>query len=1154
MSISVTPPLATNSTFYKYEPFSYTFTGGSNFTVGGTLVTYCTVTTSNVVFAASNGFLSTGSPLGETLIIANSVTSRSYTFFILTGRFRVSPAATSIVLYLSEPTSYTFTSSVALTTAYPTPSLPAGLSFNSQDPFNWLLSGTPTLKTASGNYLFIGSNVTTGNVVSVSLSIQVAGERLIISPSTSSGNILRIGTPIAPITFTVATYPLTASTASFVASNLPYGLALTTISSTLPGASATISGTPLNSNITSPNVSSTVTALATGLSVLTSISTVSFTYTPVVVFTAPTITTATFYSNVPASLQVTAQTLFSTSPVGIYAATNLPVGFTINNSGLISGTPTTISNYAAIVTATNTNGLSNTLPLTLGVVQNTLTVTSSVTSASFVVGLTITPIVFTFVSAASTSIASVVLSLPDGLARKSLETSGYTVTVVGTPTTPAGLTALTVTATTTDGATVTGTVPYTTIYDTFTFTSVPSSPFPPFRQNVPITPIQLTAVPLNNSSPIVFFTNTAAIPPGLYVTPSGAIQGTPTTVAPVGTSLNGVTATNGYVSVSPPANTLQYSVLVDKVLATSSNASNNLVPNSAVGPFALTLQSLSGLIPSGNITFSVYSYGITGTATAIGGTLGACVYPDVVLPSYTVLPGTISGLPVVFGLAATNPQIINRYTLRCPSTLGTYTLCRDDGSFAYSNLATGTSRPRDFQWSNPGASTGNTLVIVDGTSQLLSSSDLVTFTRFTPSIDIGPVTDLFFQCTYFSNPFASAWAAVTIDIVELNLRVSTSTDPTLTWYRPHRILGVPSVVNNTYILRLIPGPTSTRIILGGASVFYYDMPNIDLSSEGNGDTLMFTQYSGISLPLVTAIVTSPKLVVGGSVGSGSTILYSSSPSGTTLVTTTGSFTTSTTDIVYGPGGWLAIGLNGTVPGVKFSTDAITWNNVPITSATPFGPIQFDGTSWCVFAGQTVYRHDALASTMLLAASWTSTVASFDGGIPSDVLYTFPTPTFTGTSPAPVLYIGVTPNGPTWISPTVTNYALYQYVQMPSIQFVASDDPVYYLASTPPAGMSWNSSTATLSGISVQLGTFNVDIYAQSSVGISKKTITFVVSQIQVSHKTPTAASYTAYTREKVIADSATATVNDHAVPFEVGPFLLNRPPNKTTAPEFCCDR
>ena len=156
-----------------------------------------------------------------------------------------------------------------------------------------------------------------------------------------------------------------------------------------------------------------------------------------------------------------------------------------------------------------------------------------------------------------------------------------------------------------------------------------------------------------------------------------------------------------------------------------------------------------------------------------------------------------------------------------------------------------------------------------------------------------------------------------------------------------------------------------------------------------------------------------------------------------------------------------------------------------------------------------------------------------------------------------LFIGETPNGPTFVSPVSTVFRLFQYVVFESLVFTAvapeGDIPVYFLATTPPAGMLWDPATATLSGRSVQLGTFNVDVYAQSLAGVSKKTVTFIVSQVLVQRNIPTAAAYTAYTREKVIADAATATVNDHSVPFEVGPFLLGRPPNKTTAPEICCE-
>jgi hypothetical protein len=101
-------------------------------------------------------------------------------------------------------------------------------------------------------------------------------------------------------------------------------------------------------------------------------------------------------------------------------------------------------------------------------------------------------------------------------------------------------------------------------------------------------------------------------------------------------------------------------------------------------------------------------------------------------------------------------------------------------------------------------------------------------------------------------------------------------------------------------------------------------------------------------------------------------------------------------------------------------------------------------------------------------------------------------------------------------------------------------------------MIWDG-VSTLSGLSVQLGTFNVSVYAQSTDGITLRTITFVVSRTPILPTLHSAADYTSYVREKVAADAATSAVNNHATPFEVGPFALERPPVITLAPELCCD-
>ena len=1197
MSITVTPSLTTNATFYKYEPFAYTFTGGSNFTVSGTLAAYCVASTSNVVFSAVNGFQSTGSPLGETLAITSTEGTVPYTLFIAAGRFQIEPPTSSLVLYQGEPIVYTFTSSVPLTIpngAFVSPTLPPGLRFQYSNATTWILSGTPSLITTSSSYLFIGSNYTTGAVVSTLLPIQVLGQRIVLSASSNSA-ILTIGTPIAPSpVFTITAYPLsaTSSTVVFRGTNLPPGLSLSTVSGTLPGASAVLVGTP-TSNVDSA-LTSTVTASVIGLS---SSSTVSFTYATVILFTAPVSANATFYAGVSNSLQVTAVTLYPSGPVQSYASTPLPDGLQINAAtGLISGTPTTIGSSSVEVTA-YANIISNSKILNLAVVSNTLSRTINAPSTDFTLGLAIQPITITFFSAAGTTI-SCTSNLPSGIVGAF---DGSNVTLTGIPAL-VNQGNLRVTATTLGASPLIVDIPYNTTRDTFTFSALPSTLL--FRQNIAITPIQFSAVALKKSAPIVYFTNTAAIPAGLYVTPAGVLQGTPTVVVPSGTTFAGLSATNGYDTIiSPPGFT--YTVLADEVLATSASVSNALVPSAPVN-IPLTLQTLSGIVPTGNVTFSQFTYGLTATAAAVGGALDLTVIP----PSYTALTGTLSGLPIVFGLGVTNAQILTRYTLRWNGS--NYYVCRDNGSFGYSdlsllsastftgyltadnsnterylNIATGapatplpastlvfgsnlvsgttivsgsgsfyvvtpsdqpftgpsgvatisyyllpgSNVPRDFQWQ------GNTFVIADGTPNLLTSSNSTTFSLTTPNG--GGV----YQCIYSSN--LSKWIALTSNSTDryVSLIQSGSSNPS-GWSELKALYTseFPRSDDGGFVLRTV----GTRFFIGGSNLGYYEL----LSSEG--------VEPSINISNVKALVTTQPLVMGGDAVAGSNVsIQYSADNGVSWTNATNSFTTRTTEIVSSSVGWLATGSNGGVSSVKYSSNGTSWIDIGLPSGTAFGPIQFDGTSWCVFAGTTVYRHDAFAGNITNGTTWTTTTATFQNSTPSDTLYTFPPPIISGGPPVCTLFIGETPNGPTFVSPVSTVFRLFQYVVFESLVFTAvapeGDIPVYFLATTPPAGMLWDPATATLSGRSVQLGTFNVDIYAQSLAGVSKKTVTFIVSQVLVQRNIPTAAAYTAYTREKVIADAATATVNDHSVPFEVGPFLLNRPPNKTTAPEICCE-
>jgi hypothetical protein len=635
------------------------------------------------------------------------------------------------------------------------------------------------------------------------------------------------------------------------------------------------------------------------------------------------------------------------------------------------------------------------------------------------------------------------------------------------------------------------------------------------------------------------------------------------------------------------------------------------------------------------VTFSNYTYGLTATTTAIGGTLGTCVYPDIILPAYTTLTAYIGPylIPTIVGLSNSTPQLINRFTLRWSGS--SYNIYSDSGTLAFSNssilikinrissingrgfVTVTTATPHGLQLgsivtmygmlasasefntvfgvinvldstrfqidsskqiyvdqnrndedqssfnaymiankSSPPHSfktSGKTMVIADGTPNLLVSTNGTSFSNIAISDSV------IYDVTYA--PTISNWIAFTFNNSDqqslyFSSTLSTWTSNKLSATTPNVVPSANANTNSLYITRAF----SSKLLIGGNSLVYIALSTVPVN--GNTQSCINTTST---LSNVLDLAVSPTLAV--AVGSGpSTMQYSAD--GITWSNAIGAFTTVTCNVVYGPNSWLASGVDSTGPSVKYSLDGSNWSPVPL-SFTTVGPIQFDGTSWCIFAKTsstivngidrsfTLYRHDALGSTLSNASTWTSEPVSFSGAAGTDtpILYTFPTPQY-GPDPTvrPVLYVGITPNGPVFTAPTVTNYLVYQYISISPITFAAGSDSAYFLASTLPPGMSWNVTTATISGLSVALGTFPVTIYAQNALGASSLTITFVVSRTVINHNHPNAASYTAFIREKVDADAATSSINNHATPFEVGTFALERPPPVQTAPELCCEQ
>lgn len=1171
------PTLVSGATFYKYEPFSYTFTGTANLTVSGTLVSYCTGSgTATVTFASTTGFLTTGSSTGETLTITpTGGTAITYTFFILAGRFIITPSIQGILLYQNEPISNTlsilgysgtnvaFQAQTLLCNIYTVPTLPSSTltltgPVNASSTSTFALGGIPTLLSASSNYYIVGSNSSNGYVATTLFSIQVTKERMWINssaPMTNSGSSFTLTSPVvltlntaisSPPTFTVLTPISVSGSVTFTSNNFPPGISFT---------GGALVGTPTTSVTTS--YVSTITATAFGLSSLSATITLTFNYTPVILFSSSSFSV---YSNVVSSNQLSAS-VFPSAATITFSSTNVPSGFTLTSAGLLTG-KTTAATTTFAVTAASAGLTSVTSNVTINAVTVPITITTSLPSISGYVGQTPPTMTLTFSSAAYATGVNFITAngvtftgLPPGF----VSVWNYpqlTATIVGTVSSnaPSWTTPLTVTVNSIDGVSGSSTIPYSFLADSCPITATTSS-FA-WSQNVAITPIQFSGTPVSGL-PIVYYYGTSAIPPGLLVSPGGLLYGTPitsTTQQPF-TGLYGTTGNT--FSTFPVSSGYTYTVASDTAQLVSSPPTTAVTPGSSVS-IPLTAQTASGLTPTGTMSLSTYSYGLTATPSSISGTLGTCVYPGIVLPASFTIYGTLNpnSIPAVIGLSNTNPQIINRFILGVGSSDGCSVYC-DNGTMSnftsiYTNTSTPLPGPHSFQIISNSTSSlanwGGTLVISDGTPNAVTSSLLPTF------VNISSVTGAasIMYCIYYSYSSFSSWIAYADN------KLLFAASPRSTWTQ--------STTNSPLLLPTLSSPLGTAIsgvvlqgfngnlLLGGGpntngkALFYTSMTAIpnQFAFSAASTASIFTNVYSMSASSTT-------VVAGGSITGALGLQYSTD--GITWSSTTASGTatvTTVTDVVYGGSGvgtWMALGPGG----VAWSADGKVWTYIPFTGlGATLGPLQFDGTYWCFFSTSngvfTLYYHDALSSTMSTVSSWKTMTVSVPG---ATQIYTFPTPIYTSVgTPQVTVYTGTTPLGPVF-TPIPTTYSIYQYVPITPIVFSATQSPAYFLGSTLPPGMSWNGTT--LSGQSVKLGTFTVTVYAQSTSGSTAQTVTFIVQRAPIMPRITNSAEYTSFIREKVTADAATSSINNHVTPFEVGPFLLERPPAVTTAPEICCE-
>ena len=1210
-TLGVYPPTITNlGAFYKYEPFSFAFTGGSNFTASGSLVAFCSgVGTTTLIFSAANGFQSVGSSSGDTLTIGCTISgksvSNSYTLFLNAGRFRITGATTTIALYKGEISSTAFTSQSNLLSVYTTPSLPPGVVFGTSNALptsNWVLttgSLGPTLVSANSNYTFFGSNASTGNSVFTNLSIQVLGERLTMTPTTSSSS-LTIGTPMTSAVFSNVNYPVNAVSGGVVFGKpaLPAGLSYaTTAGPLLLGGSAYplgtgiyVSGTPtVTSNIPSSNVSVTITTSAVGTTALSASAVLTFTYTPTIIFSSPSLSNYSTYVGVPISttlgsnISLVAAVQFSPSndPIVSYTASGLPTGLTltpVSTTAFISGSPTTSGSNTVILTATSSSGRVGSNTFTITVNPMALNISNNISTAqAFTVARSLTnpnsyysyPITFTLSSPAypSTSanwVSAFSINLSNGIVCSlTSNVSNYIATLSGTPQTsaPAG-SVLTFSATTIDGTTNTANVSYSISNDAFTFST--SSPVPLiFSQNVAISPVQFFVSTLSET-PATYFTPsiTTPLPLGLTISSTGQLQGTPIAASSGYIIMN---AANGYATGSPGTTQFPYVVLADTLHFTSTA---NSVPISTTSNNSIALYPAtgSGLVPQ-VITSRSYLYGLSLSSNYPFLLTGQGDVSTVAVPASTritlVSSNTVGGLSSVASttleIIGSNIPTIYRTTIR--RTDAEYTVYQSSNLFNFSSNYSIAAPPATPPLT-PQSSTlfdvqlGNgTYLVVDGSSNIRTSTGTAVFY---------PNNATFTQLAYVSSTASSSWYALNSSggtYVHTFLMPQTSYPWTSVVNFPESsTVALNPRAGGGYVMRA----TSTDLLFGGSNGIGY--------SKFGTTLLTLTDSTLINVNAIST--TGPVIVAVGTPAAVSNSIQYSSNNGSNWLNASGGFSITGTDVVYGGSAspvWLAVGSNVSNISIKYSTDGINWaDSITFASGTVVGPMNFAGTNWSVFVrspsdySYTVYQHDILTSTLSDSTTWFTSPATFPGTSGPSTLYTFPTTNIVSNgTPTLTLVAGSTSSGgPTFVSPTTTNYVMYQYVPISIVVDAGAGASYFVDTATLPHGITWTTNistgspgryTALLSGASMQLGTFPITIYAQLSTGVSSLTLSLNVNRLFPTTDHRSAAAYTAFTREKVIADAATSSVNNRVLPTAVGPFLLDTPAYETTAPEVNCD-
>lgn len=705
VGIVATPAIPTGSlSLYKYEPFSYVFTIGPG-AIGLTLQftnssselqAYCTLSDDQTTVTFAGTFQVSYSVvlslevdlLYGTTIVGNTTIQVA----VGTGRFFPPPANQNFQLYQYENVSNTFGSNPVFSTALAvdsiisSPSLPSGLTFGGSCN-TYYLQGTPALQSTQSNYQIIGSNSTSGKIVTTTVSIKVNPQTVRLTPSTTTLTGLTVDTAITPVTITgLQPNTIYSHVFQYGWTGLPDGFSFQDIN----GAPFPQSGSPPDAALTIVLVGTPTLAFANSMSTsggnlyqtrLTGYQTdqtgkqttgnalINFSLAETVLINVSNSVPLYQYKPLGATdVVITAGSYFPTSSISNITADSLPPGLSLvqyTSSGTyhLVGTPTAVNLSGSYTfTATNYTGKSRSITTTLAINPDVVTFVSPTPSAgtaiNFIVsrpltsaktGYYTTPIQFVARSAAAAT--PITYSSSIDFTAYGLALSATTGALTGIPTVALGQTTVTITATDALGTTGTTTILLTISADVFTWPTYA----PTFFQSRAITPYQFVMVSTLSERTIQSYSSTD-LPSGLVLNPSGILSGTPT-VSTSGTFH--VIATTGYTILSQ---LYSYTIIADNLLIIQTNGTDTIsrifsgvayqAIQYATDTTVNAVFSIGALSPSTTATIAVTSGGLmsgnfttatTGTTyqATLTATYGSVTASTLVKIIYTGTTGTI---------------------------------------------------------------------------------------------------------------------------------------------------------------------------------------------------------------------------------------------------------------------------------------------------------------------------------------------------------------------------------------------------------------------------------------------------------------------------------------------------------------------------------